>query len=123
MVIALIQCGRTTTLKSNHDAFKKGLTTGAVNPTGKGTRLITLHIGSETGFVPNGLLCFESKRNSMDYHDEINGDNFREWFKNISPSHERNSVIVIDIAPYHLVKGEKIPTSNWKKDAILTWLV
>ncbi|KAE9530038.1 hypothetical protein AGLY_011500 [Aphis glycines] len=47
------------TVKSCHDAFVRGLTTGAKNPTGKGKRLIILHIGSEDGFVPGGLLCFE----------------------------------------------------------------
>jgi len=47
------------TVKSYRDAFVRGLTTGAKNPTGKGKRLIILHIGSEDGFVPGGLLCFE----------------------------------------------------------------
>lgn len=54
---------------SAKDAFLRGLTTGAPNPSGKGKRLIILHIGSEAGFVPGGLLCFEFKKNSADYHD------------------------------------------------------
>lgn len=37
-------------VKSSNDAFIKGLTTGAVNPTSKGKRLIIIHIGSEKGF-------------------------------------------------------------------------
>lgn len=45
------------TIKSHRDTFLKGLTTGSVNPTSKGKRLIILHIGSEDGFVPGGLLC------------------------------------------------------------------
>lgn len=51
-----------TTVRSHRDAFLKGLSTGAVNPSGKGKRLIELHIGSEDGFLPEGLLCFESKK-------------------------------------------------------------
>ncbi|XP_050066712.1 uncharacterized protein LOC126555847 [Aphis gossypii] len=64
-------------VKSKHDAFERGLTTGSTNPTGKGKRLIVLHIGSDKGFLGSGLLCFESKKNSADYH-EMNGDNFKE---------------------------------------------
>jgi hypothetical protein len=99
---------------SEHDAFNKGLTTGAKNPTGKDKRLIILHIGSEKGFLEGGLLCFNSKKNSLDYHDEMNGDNFHEWFESIIPRLESNSVIVMDNAPYHSVKSEKIPTSQSK---------
>lgn len=31
-------------------------------PSGKGKRLIVVHIGSSDGFVPGGLFCFESKK-------------------------------------------------------------
>jgi len=47
---------------SKHDAFNKGLTTGTRNPTGKGKRLIILHIGSEKGILEGRLLCFNSKK-------------------------------------------------------------
>lgn len=98
------------TVKSCHDAFIKGLTTGAKNPTGKGKRLIVLHIGSSNGFVEGGLLCFESKKNSADYHDEMNGDSFFEWFCRVLPLLNENAVIVIDNASYHSVK--KGPNTN-----------
>jgi len=110
------------TVKSKHDAFEKGLTTGPTNPTGKGKRLIVLHIGSDKGFLPGGLLCFESKKNSADYHDEMNGDNFKEWFESILPRLNPNSIIVMDNAPYHSVQSEKYPASSWKKAEILEWL-
>ncbi|KAL4112125.1 hypothetical protein QTP88_015973 [Uroleucon formosanum] len=110
-------------IKSKHDAFTRGLTTGAANPTGKGQRLIVLHIGSNRGFLEGGLLCFLSKKNSSDYHDEMNGDNFHEWFESIIPRLEPNSVIVMDNAPYHSVRAEKIPTSASKRDEILSWLL
>lgn len=70
---------------SSQQAFSGGLSTGAVNPTGKGKRLIVCHIGSVDGFVPESLLCFESKKNTQDYHDEMNGITFRDWFKDVLP--------------------------------------
>ncbi|XP_050065224.1 uncharacterized protein LOC126554173 [Aphis gossypii] len=111
------------TIRSKHDAFNKGLTTGVTNPTGKAKRLIIVHIGSHKGFVDGGMLFFESKKNSADYHDEMNGDNFHEWFKSILPRLDPNSVIVMDNAPYHSVRTEKIPTSSTKKEDIISWLI
>lgn len=110
------------TIESGRDAFLKGLTTGSANPSGKGKRLIVLHIGSEDGFVPGGLLSFESKKNTNDYHDEMNGDTFLDWMKSVLPLLKDNCVIVMDNAPYHSVKSESIPTLNWKKADLEKWL-
>jgi len=74
-----------TSVKSHRDAFLKGLTTGPKNPSGKGKRLIVVHIGSADGFVEGGLLCFESKKNTADYHDEMNGDTFTNGFVEFCP--------------------------------------
>ncbi|XP_060846134.1 uncharacterized protein LOC132925787 [Rhopalosiphum padi] len=114
---------KNNTVLSKHDVFNKGLTTGPQNPSGKGKRLIILHIGSENGFLPGGLLCFISKKNTGDYHDEMNGDNFKEGFENILPVLDPNSIIVMDNAPYHSVKMEKYPNASWKKAVILEWLI
>ncbi|XP_050064347.1 uncharacterized protein LOC126553236 [Aphis gossypii] len=111
-----------TTVKSSQAAFSQGLSTGAVNPTGKGKRLIVCHIGSEDGFVSDSLLCFESKKNTNDYHDEMNGDSFRDWLEGVLPRLKDNAVIVMDNAPYHSVKLEKCPTSNWRKADMIQWL-
>jgi transposase len=111
-----------TTVGSHRDAFLKGLSTGAVNPSGKGKRLIVLHIGSEDGFLPGGLLCFESKKNTSDYHDEMNGDTFREWMEGILPLLKPNSVIVVDNAFYHSVTIDKAPSSHTLKADIIKWL-
>lgn len=110
------------TVKTARMAASEGLSTGAVNPSGKGKRLIVSHIGSEDGFVPGGLLCFESKKNTQDYHDEMNGDSFRDWLKGVLPRLKDNAVIVMDNAPYHSVKMEKCPTTNWRKADIIAWL-
>jgi len=111
-----------TTIKSSRDAFINGFTTGQKQPSGKGKRLIVLHIGSTDGFVPGGLLCFESKTNSSDYHDEMNGDTFFEWFVKTLPLLKDNAVIVMDNASYHSVKKYKIPVMSWKKQDIIDWL-
>ncbi|XP_029671493.1 uncharacterized protein LOC115240469 [Formica exsecta] len=52
----------------------------------------------------------------------MNGDTFHEWFKNILPSLDDNAVIVMDNAPYHSVKLEKLPNTSWKKAEIIQWL-
>lgn len=90
-------------IKSNRDAYQRELTIGAKKPTGKGIRLIVIHIGSRNSFVDGGL-CFESKTNSSDYHHEMNGEHFLKWFKNILPLLDDNSVIIMDNAPYHSTK-------------------
>ncbi|KAE9543695.1 hypothetical protein AGLY_002091 [Aphis glycines] len=110
------------TVTSARVASSEGLSTGAINPTGKGKRLIVSHIGSEDGFVPGGLLCFESKKNTQDYHDEMNGDSFRDWLEGVLPKLKDNAVIVMDNAPYLSVKIEKCPTTNWRKADIIAWL-
>lgn len=84
-----------------------GLSPGLKNPSGKGKRLIITHIGSETGFVEGGLWVFESKKGG-DYHEEMNSDSFEKWFANILPLLEDNCVIVLDNAPYHSRKSEKV---------------
>ncbi|KAE9522285.1 hypothetical protein AGLY_017328 [Aphis glycines] len=76
----------------------------------------------EDGFVDNGLLCFESKKNSRDYHDEMNGQTFYEWMENILPRLKDNCVIVMDNASYHSVKLDKAPTASTKKADIIHWL-
>ena len=63
-------------VKSKKQAFLSGLSTGLKTPSGKGRRLIVLHIGSEDGFLEGGLLLFLSKKTG-DYHEEMTGDVFR----------------------------------------------
>ncbi|KAL4154004.1 hypothetical protein QTP88_001837 [Uroleucon formosanum] len=54
-----------TTITSNRDAFNKGLTTGSKNPTGKGKRLIVLHIGSNNGFFPVDCYVLSRRRTAQ----------------------------------------------------------
>lgn len=82
----------------------EGVTTRLNNHLGKGKRLIVLHIGSEDGFVENERLLFKSKK-SRDYHEEMNGEMFTDWMKNILPVLEPNSVIAMHRVILIKVKG------------------
>ena len=96
--------------------------TGVKVPTGKGCRLIILHAGTKHGFVPNAALVFQAK-NDGDYHKQMTSVVFDEWFRNqLLPNIPRNSVIVMDNAPYHSRQIEKMPTQTWKKE-IKQWLI
>jgi transposase len=110
------------TILNPRQAFLEGLTTGLKSPTGKGKRLIISHIGSEEGFVQDGLLIFEAKKGTEDYHQEMNAACFEEWFTNILTKVKQNSVIVIDNAPYHSRKANKVPNTKTKKADIQEWL-
>lgn len=110
-----------TQVKSKKQAFLSGLSEGLKQPTGKGRRLIITHIGSDTGFVDGGLFVFESKT-TREYHEEMTGEVFLEWFISVLPKLNPNSIIVMDNASYHSVKAERVPVMAWRKDAIIGWL-
>lgn len=54
----------------------------------------------------------------------MNGDCFKNWFETLLllPNIQKNSVIVMDNAPYHSVLLEKTPTDAWRKAEIYNWL-
>ncbi|XP_008181501.1 uncharacterized protein LOC103307625 [Acyrthosiphon pisum] len=111
-----------TVINSPGDPLVRKRTTGQKEPSCKGKRLIALHIGSADGFVPGGLLSIESKKNTLDYHDELNGDTFYDWFIKILPSLKENAIIVIDNTSYNSVKKYPFPTMAWNKQKIIDWL-
>ncbi|XP_074648979.1 uncharacterized protein LOC141904300 [Tubulanus polymorphus] len=92
-------------IKSCKSAWLDGLTTGLKDRTGKGDRLIILHVGSEDSFLEGGELVFKSRRKNADYYDDMNGEDFEKWFKEtLLPKLPPNSVIVMDNASYHSVR-------------------
>ena len=75
------------------------------------------------GWIHGADLVFQSKKATGDYHDEMNSNNFVEWFHNKLLSNIKdNSLIVIDNASYHSRCIEKVPTSNTKKSEMQDWL-
>ncbi|RVE40924.1 hypothetical protein evm_014428, partial [Chilo suppressalis] len=109
-------------IKTVKEAHREGLSIGLKSPSGKGKRLIVLHIGSSSGFLEGGELIFEAKKSDGDYHSEMDAYNFEKWFSDILPKLDANSVVVMDNAPYHSRRKEKIPTSSNKKCDLQAWL-
>ncbi len=116
-----------TWLNNNHTVTKcwsDASGNGGINvPSGKGSRLIILHAGSKDGFVPNALLCFQSKQGKADYHDEMDGDVFFTWFQTqLLPNIPPHSIILMDNASYHSVQSQKTPTLSSRKAEMQRWL-
>ena len=53
---------------------------GALLPISRGQRLIVIHSGDCTGFVPGALLVWKATSSTGDYHNKMNGQNFQKWF-------------------------------------------
>jgi hypothetical protein len=64
---------------SKRELFNQDLSAVLKNPSGRGKRLIVVHIGNEKSFVNKGLLVFEGIK-CGDYHDEMNYEKFEAWF-------------------------------------------
>jgi transposase len=94
-------------------------------PTGKGERIIIFNAITENGWVPGAQLVFKSSRKTGDYHGQVNHDLFVKWFsEHLLPNISKNSIIVMDNAPYHNVLSEcSAPTAISKKDKISDWLM
>lgn len=92
----------------------------------KENRLIAVHAGSDTGFVAGALFVFQgNKQGGSDHHPQpgMTGEVFENWFmKTLLPRLEPNSVVILDNAPHHSVKMEKLPVKGWKKADIQAWL-
>jgi len=95
-------------------------------PSGAGRRVIMIGIGSKDGFL-NATKCFIGQKNNKnpDYHTEMNGEHFKEWFGEVLEEIPDKSVVVVDQASYHKMVTEETrnPTTNWRKAAVIEWLV
>ena len=115
--------GKVRTWVEPDDKVKGGTKGGFRKPSGKGSRLIVLHAGSENDWVDGADLVFQSKKTTGDYHDEMNATTFEEWFHDkLIPNIQPNSLIVMDNASYHSRRLESIPTKNTRKAEMQNWL-
>lgn len=87
-------------------------------------RLIVVHVGSVTGFVPNADVIFKAGCATGDYHGQMNEENFKHWMENLlnNPNIPLGSVIVFDNAPYHSVVENKPSTKYSLKAQMIAWL-
>ena len=77
-------------------------------PSGKGKRLIVVHAGNrEEGLIDRCDLVFLAKAKDGDYHQEMNGPTFLNWFVNLK-SIKNPSVIVLENASYHIKTKETV---------------
>jgi len=82
----------------------------------------TYTLGSEDGFIQGAMLVKDSKATDEDYHREMDGFGFQNWFqKSLIPNIPANCIIVMDNAPYHSMTT--IPKSNWKVNDMRDWLI
>lgn len=58
------------------------------------------------------------KKNTADYHDEMNSETILDWMESVLARFHVNCIIVLDNVPYHSVKVEKVPTTTRKADII-----
>lgn len=103
--------------------WSDGSTTGTIAaPIGKGERLILLHAGRSSGFVPGCCLLFKSG-GTGDYHEEMDGVTFQKWFNDkLLPQLSNPTTIVMDNASYHSHLLEKVPNTSTKKAEMQAWL-
>jgi transposase len=78
--------------------------------------------GSENGFIPGALLIKSSTTASEDYHKEMDGFGFENWFRqSLLPNIPNDSIIVMDNASYHSLSN--IPKSIDKVGVMKQWLL
>lgn len=90
-------------------------------PEGKGERLIICHAGTASGFVPNCLLAFKSKK-TTEYHEEMNYEKLKDWFIGLLNNLKEPMTIIMDNAPYHSVQLNKPPNQSNRKSELVKWL-
>eukprot|EP00170_Pyropia_yezoensis_P002478 contig_10331_g2482 len=91
-------------------------------PSGKGGRIIIAHVGScDTGLLDGAGLVFIGKSNTGDYQNEMNSRRWLEWLQEDVFPKISGQVLVVDRAPYHLVRTpESRPATSKMRKA--DWL-
>ncbi|XP_050684028.1 uncharacterized protein LOC126978943 [Leptidea sinapis] len=83
-------------------------------PVGKGSRLIICHAGTINEFV-------EGSGGTGDYHEEMNGKEFTEWFTSMLCSFPEPSIIIMDNVPYHSMQIDKPPAQSQEEADMVAW--
>ncbi|KAJ4449785.1 hypothetical protein ANN_01189 [Periplaneta americana] len=88
-----------------------------------GQRAIVVHANSEMGFIEGAELIYDSKSQSADYHDEMNGEKYNKRLKERPiPNLPSECIVVLDNALYHTVQENKVPAMACRKSDIISWL-
>ena len=81
--------------------------------------------GAAKGFEENLLCGKELSMQYADYHDDMSGIVFEDWFENTLTANlpkERKVVVLMDNAKYHCRFLERGPTMNIKKDEMIAFI-
>ncbi|KAF8764364.1 hypothetical protein HNY73_022443 [Argiope bruennichi] len=79
-------------------------------------RLIIVHAGSSTGFIPGAQLIYKASTKTGDYHGQMNYENFEKWvLEKLIPNLRPKSVVCMDNAPYHTKVANPTPTKYIKR--------
>jgi hypothetical protein len=95
----------------------------------EGRRDTVLHAGSSAGFLDGCSLLLASSNNYRDYHKIMNSIIFKKWvIDQLIPAlapfqSDYKVVVVMDNAPYHSVRTEKLPTRSAKKSVLQDYLI
>lgn len=85
-------------------------------------RLILVHAGGKTGFVPGAQLMFEAPNIVGNY--QMGASIFEKWvMEKLIPNIPSKTVIVMNSTPYDSVQVSKPPTKYGKRQEMVEWLV
>ena len=111
---------------STYRSWNDGSTDASLKvPSGKGARIIVAHVGSrKDGLVDGASWVFIGSKKSSDYHSEMNSTSWLQWLEVSVLPKIRDGVLVIDRAPYHLVRNEatRPAASKFRKAEFADWL-
>ena len=84
--------------------------------------MIVLHAGTQSeGLIDGCYLVFLTKSKDGDYHQEMNGVVFLEWFEDqLMPDLKNPSLVVLDNASYHNVKTEDTVCPNFSQKMLFS---
>ncbi|XP_046684397.1 uncharacterized protein LOC124370150 [Homalodisca vitripennis] len=97
---------------------------GVLTNTSSSNRQIVVSAGTKDGFLHDCNLIFKAGRATGDYHGQMNGVNFERWVhEKLLPHLPKNSVVVLDNAPYHCLQDNKPPSKYAVKNDMVEWLI
>jgi len=94
-------------------------------PSGKGGRIIVTHVESRSvGPVEGAAWVFIGNKKLADYHSQITSASRLQWLEESVLPKIRGGVLVIDLAPYHVVRNEatRPAASKLRKAEFSDWL-
>jgi len=90
-------------------------------PPGKGPRWILIGAGGLNGWVPGAFVMWKGNVLSEDYHTEMNGDVFKDWYcQRLLPNIGPRTCVIVDRASYHtlLTEYSKGARSNLNREQL-----